>query len=82
MTGGNLSNHLEVLERAGHVATQDAFVRLRPARVVTLTESGRVAFEQYIRDLEDLVSELRRAMPAKASGNRVDSSSAAKGPPG
>jgi DNA-binding MarR family transcriptional regulator len=56
MTSGNLATHLRKLEDAGYVASTKAF-RLRiPVTWLSLTESGRRAFQDYTAALAALLS--------------------------
>lgn len=52
MTAGNLSTHLRKLEDAGYVAVEKAFERRTPVTSVSLTTTGRAAFEKYTASLE------------------------------
>jgi len=55
MTDGNLSVHLRVLEEAGFVAIEKAFVGRKPQTTAALTRKGRIAFEHYVEVLEEIV---------------------------
>ena len=55
MTDGNLSVHLRVLEEAGFVAIEKAFVGRKPQTTAVLTRKGRIAFEHYVQVLEEIV---------------------------
>src|SRR5579885_1319636 len=61
LTPGNLASHLAALEKAGYVAQRDAIIRLRPGKLVALTEQGRAALAAYTTQLEALVGELKLA---------------------
>ncbi|MCO6436902.1 MAG: transcriptional regulator [Phycisphaerae bacterium] len=52
MTVGNLSSHLKRLEQAGYVAVKKEFVDAKPRTVLSLTKSGRTAFDRYIETLK------------------------------
>lgn len=47
LTWGNLSAHLSKLEDAGYVAIEKGFVGKKPRTTISLTDTGRTAFEQY-----------------------------------
>ncbi|MDR0627496.1 MAG: transcriptional regulator [Bifidobacteriaceae bacterium] len=55
LTVGNLSVHLTKLEAAGYLTIDKTFEGRKPATYVGLTTKGRAAFEQYIKDLKDLI---------------------------
>lgn len=59
LTPGNLSTHLESLERAGYVRQRHAFFARRPGRIVALTPEGRAAFAAYVEALDALLADLR-----------------------
>ena len=47
-TDGNLSVHLRKLEEAGFVAIEKSFWGRKPVTGVSLTASGREAFDPYL----------------------------------
>jgi len=47
MTWGNLSVHISKLEAAGYLDVKKEFLGKKPHTVVSLTDSGRVAFDSY-----------------------------------
>jgi DNA-binding transcriptional ArsR family regulator len=47
MTWGNLSVHISKLEAAGYLDVRKEFLGKKPHTVVSLTDSGRVAFDSY-----------------------------------
>ena len=57
LTVGNLSVHLTNLEAAAYLTSDTTFEGRKPATYVGLTTKGRAAFEQYIKDLKDLLGE-------------------------
>ena len=59
MTDGNLSVHLQKLEKPGFVAIDKQFVGKRPQTTIRLTAAGRQAFTQYLNHLEALVKQGR-----------------------
>jgi DNA-binding MarR family transcriptional regulator len=59
MTDGNLSVHLQKLEKPGFVAIDKAFVGKRPQTTCRLTPAGRAAFTKYLDHLEALVKQGR-----------------------
>ncbi|PCD79035.1 transcriptional regulator [Acetobacter orleanensis] len=48
LTDGNLSTHLRKLEDAGYIVQEKTFVGRKPLTSIALTETGRVAFLQYL----------------------------------
>jgi DNA-binding MarR family transcriptional regulator len=55
MTAGNLSTHLRKLEGAGYVTITKSYRRRTPVTYVTLSRSGRRAFEDYTTALRALL---------------------------
>lgn len=56
MTADDLSTHLRKLEDAGYVSLTKTYQQRKPITYVSLTNTGRVAFEQYSASLHDLLS--------------------------
>ena len=59
MTDGNLSVHLQKLEKAGYVSIDKQFVGRRPQTSCLLTRAGRQAFGRYLDHLEAIVKQGR-----------------------
>jgi len=55
LTPGNLSVHLQKLERAGYVAVEKTFVNRRPKTWVSATAKGRDAFAKHVAALEEII---------------------------
>ena len=55
MTAGNLSTHLRKLEDAGYVGVTKAHSGRTPVTYVSLTRTGRRAFEDYLTTLRELL---------------------------
>ena len=55
LTDGNLSVHARVLEKAGYLAIEKAFVDRRPRTSLKLSAKGKDAFRRYVERLEELV---------------------------
>jgi DNA-binding MarR family transcriptional regulator len=51
LTQGNLSSHLGKLEAAGYVLIEKMFKGKYPLTVCSLTQKGRVAFEDYVQKI-------------------------------
>jgi DNA-binding MarR family transcriptional regulator len=56
LTAGNLSQHLRILEEAGHVAVHKVIEGRRPRTWVSITKVGKAALRQEIAVLKALVS--------------------------
>ena len=56
MTAGNLSVHLSRLEEAGYVRQEKSFAGRTPATYISLTSTGRAAFDRYTADLRRLLA--------------------------
>lgn len=55
LTDGNLSRHLQVLEKAGMVEIDKGYERNRPLTVCRITASGRRRYLEYLSTLEQVV---------------------------
>jgi len=64
LTDGNLSRHLQVLEKAKMVEIVKGQDRNRPQTVCRITTSGRKRFVEYLETLEQVVLDA-----AKVAGN-------------
>jgi DNA-binding MarR family transcriptional regulator len=56
-TNGNLGAHLGKLVDAGYVAEEKAFVNRKPQTRYRLTQTGRAAFVQHVREMQSLLKE-------------------------
>ena len=52
LTGGNLTTHLRKLEDAGYLSISKEFVDSKPRTWVKATKGGRLAFADYLSNLE------------------------------
>jgi len=68
LTDGNLSRHLQVLERAKMVEIVKGLDRNRPLTVCRITASGRKRYLEYLSTLEQVVLDA-----AKVAGNEPGS---------
>jgi DNA-binding MarR family transcriptional regulator len=57
VTDGNLSSHMEKLEKAGYVNVKKSFVDKKPNTVYSITEKGKKAFRSYLEHLEKILEE-------------------------
>ncbi len=58
LTRGNLSAHLSKLESAGYVEIKKEFVEKIPRTLLSLTEEGRKAFQQYRHSMRKVLDSL------------------------
>lgn len=58
LTRGNLSSHLSKLEAAGYVDIQKKFVNKIPRTILSLTEDGRKAFNDYRQQMKQVLDDL------------------------
>ncbi|MHC4461426.1 MAG: winged helix-turn-helix domain-containing protein [Planctomycetota bacterium] len=58
LTRGNLSSHLTKLEAAGYVEIKKEFVQKMPRTLLRLTEQGRKAFQEYRRNMKQILNSL------------------------
>jgi DNA-binding MarR family transcriptional regulator len=57
LTYGNLSSHMSKLEEAGYIEVQKEIKDKRPHTMLSLTEQGRTAFENYRHDMLQLLGD-------------------------
>jgi len=55
MTDGNLSVHIQFLQKAGYVEVAKSFFNNKPLTSCRLTPAGKKAFAEYIDTLEKIV---------------------------
>ena len=61
LTGGNLTTHLRKLEEADFLATSKEFLNSKPRTWLQATPEGRLAFNEYLRNLELALNDLPRS---------------------
>lgn len=52
-TSGNLSVQLDKLQAAGYISVDKSFEGKKPLTTCSVTEKGRLAFEEYVNVLRD-----------------------------
>ena len=57
LTYGNLSSHMSKLEEAGYIKVQKEIKDKRPHTMLSLTEQGRTAFEDYRKGMLQLLGD-------------------------
>ncbi len=55
VTDGNLSSHMEKLEKAGYIKVKKTFIDKKPNTVYSITEKGKKAFRSYLEHLEKIL---------------------------
>lgn len=55
---GNLSSHLSKLEDAGYIQIQKEFVNKLPHTLLSLTPAGRAAFNEYRKQMQQVLGEV------------------------
>ncbi len=58
LTRGNLSSHLTKLEEAGYINVQKEFVNKMPRTILSLNAQGRVAFDDYRKQMKQVLDNL------------------------
>lgn len=58
LTWGNLSSHINKLEKAGYVAVEKEFVGKKPHTMLHLTNKGRTAFLDYRKKMRKALDSL------------------------
>ncbi len=59
LTKGNLSAHLSKLEKEGYVEIEKTYRGKVPQTLCRLTKTGRKAFEEYRRQLNKILKEMK-----------------------
>lgn len=54
-TDGNLSTHLSKLEDSGYVKVKKAFKGKKPSTSCSITDRGKDAFSEYLKNLETII---------------------------
>ncbi|MDP8210120.1 MAG: transcriptional regulator [Candidatus Stygibacter australis] len=54
LSKGNLSTHLQKLEKAGYIEIKKRFVGKKPQTILKLTELGRIKYEAYQETMKKL----------------------------
>lgn len=57
LTWGNLSSHMSKLEEAGYIKVEKTIKDKRPHTMLTLTEKGRAAFDEYRENMLALLGD-------------------------
>ena len=57
LTYGNLSSHMSKLEGAGYIQVEKEIKDKRPHTMLSITDDGRAAFENYRQDMLELLGE-------------------------
>lgn len=55
VTDGNLASHLKGLEKEKYISVQKAFIDRKPNTNYYITQKGKKAFEDHIKELEKLI---------------------------
>jgi len=71
LTDGNLSRHLQVLERAHLVEIVKGTEKNRPLTVCRITANGRKRYLDYLETLEQVVKDAARGAKGEVSANAV-----------
>lgn len=58
LTFGNLSAHMSKLETAGYIKIVKEFVGKKPHTMLVLTKKGRIAFEEYRKNIKQFFDTL------------------------
>src|SRR5262249_1504130 len=68
LTVGNLSRHLEVLEKDGIIEISKGHERNRPLTVCRISATGRRRYLEYLETLEQVVRDAAKASGGDAAG--------------
>lgn len=58
LTWGNLSTHVRKLEESGYVEVEKSFVGRKPKTMLSLSEKGRNAFNDYKDQMQGIMDEV------------------------
>ncbi|MCP4452423.1 MAG: transcriptional regulator [Planctomycetes bacterium] len=58
LTKGNLSSHMSKLEAAGYINVEKEFVNKKPHTMLSLSDQGRQAFQDYRESMKRVLDEL------------------------
>lgn len=58
LTRGNLSSHLNKLEKSGYVRIEKEFVEKKPHTLIRLSPEGRLAFKVYKKNMMEVLDDL------------------------
>jgi DNA-binding MarR family transcriptional regulator len=58
LTMGNLSAHMSKLEKEGYIEVEKEILKNRSHTLLSLTEKGRIAFENYRSGIQQILGEL------------------------
>ncbi|MFC2088151.1 winged helix-turn-helix domain-containing protein [Calditrichota bacterium] len=58
LTWGNLSAHITKLENAGYIDVKKEFINKKPNTMLSLTKEGRIAFDNYRKNMKQVFNEL------------------------
>lgn len=58
LSDGNLSTHLNFLEKEKYIKIKKKFVKKKPRTICLLTDKGREAFSEYIHYLEQIIRDI------------------------
>lgn len=61
LSDGNLSRHIQALEKAGLVEVWKGYYRKRPQTLCRITPAGLKRFEAYLRELEKVIRDAAHA---------------------
>lgn len=59
VTDGNLGSHLKKLEEAGYVQITKTFVNKKPKTIVSITNLGMNAYNEYLNVIEAILKNTR-----------------------
>ncbi|MBI2424704.1 MAG: transcriptional regulator [Candidatus Hydrogenedentes bacterium] len=76
LTKGNLSSHMDRLEKVGYIAVEKTFNGKVPHTQYKLTSDGRGALETYWRELDSIRQMVMPEVDASPVNNQADASDA------
>lgn len=58
LTWGNLSSHINKMEKAHYMEIEKEFVARKPHTMVKLTKQGRAAFKDYKQQMQQILNKV------------------------
>lgn len=58
LSWGNLATHLAKLEETGYIEIEKEFIGKKPHSTIRLTERGRAAFQDYKKNMQQVLDDL------------------------
>ena len=81
LTDGNLSRHLQILQKEGLLVIDKTYRRSRTRTLCKITSAGRARFSEYLLELGKVLEDATAAAPNEATNDSTDPSMPPGWPP-